>query len=223
MSKRKPKPPIDTYDEAAPLDRVPGEPLSANNALRDYYRFGDGRSLAKLLDAYKESTDADRFMISRWKGRGPTPPTRRRPTIEGWSVRFRWVERVARQVEIDAHQGDEYLRYARRQIEEAALEDVGRLREILRESLDAIPEQFRQISAELGREIAGSPSINVRLDVSTVKDAVAALDKMDIIARRTLGMTERREHIEGSVALGWRQVIERARAEHESEDENEQD
>ena len=68
------------WSRADPLARVGAETRLANAALRDYAAMGPGRSLDKLLDRYRSVPDAC--------------PTKRRPTLHEWSVRYAWQARV---------------------------------------------------------------------------------------------------------------------------------
>ena len=72
-----------TSDDA--FARQLGESKSANTALIDYTLMGAGeRSLRKLCDQYRAH-----------KAEGDDPPTVRLETLEDWSRKYRWQDRVA--------------------------------------------------------------------------------------------------------------------------------
>lgn len=69
-----------TFDLADPLRRIEGETVKAHRALQDYAIMGPGRSLRRLADDYQTQDK---------------PPTKRRQTLEKWSTKFAWQDRVA--------------------------------------------------------------------------------------------------------------------------------
>ncbi len=62
-------------------DVQPGESPRALQACNDFLRLGEGRSLVRLLARYTK-TDQNQ------------PPTRSRPTLKDWSMRFDWATRA---------------------------------------------------------------------------------------------------------------------------------
>ena len=60
------------------------ESTQARAAFEDYYNLGHKRTLMSLVEGYRNRTEAD-----------PSPPTRRKATIKGWSAKHRWQARVA--------------------------------------------------------------------------------------------------------------------------------
>jgi hypothetical protein len=104
-----------TYDQNNPLDRCRGETRRANDALRDYWLLGPGRSQAKLQQSYSKATSE-------------MPPTRHLRTIAGWSSKYQWQARIddAKQIlddeiakaEVDAYRervlGSGYALYYKR-------------------------------------------------------------------------------------------------------------
>ncbi len=71
-----------------PLARCKGETRKANDALRDYWLMGPGRSLAKLYQKYTKDTPE-------------SVPTHHLRTLKSWSTRFDWQARVDRAKELD--------------------------------------------------------------------------------------------------------------------------
>lgn len=71
-----------TWNADHPLDRCKGETRRANDALRDYWLMGPGRSLAKLRQSYIEPTSH--------------PPSRHLRTLAGWSTKYAWQARIDR-------------------------------------------------------------------------------------------------------------------------------
>lgn len=95
-----------SFDPANPLAKIPGESPRANQALRDYFAMGGGRSLRGLLESYSQQTDTK-------------PPTRRLKTLADWSTNLGWVARVEAQNALDL-EADKVLWAERRaQIREA--------------------------------------------------------------------------------------------------------
>lgn len=94
---------IDGWNPEAPLERIKGERVDANQALHDYALMGAGRSLAKLCNYYNGRGQAvGRPLAQSGGGAAPAgttppaqPPTKRLPTLETWSVRYDWQRRVA--------------------------------------------------------------------------------------------------------------------------------
>lgn len=72
------------WDKENPLTRCKGETRRANSSLTDYAMMGAGRSLRKLQERYQTVPESSPSQ----------PPTRRLPTLKGWSVRYSWQARV---------------------------------------------------------------------------------------------------------------------------------
>lgn len=77
---------MDWKRSSAPLEKMPQETSKANQALVDYAALGSGRSFAKLIERYQKVPK--------------TCPTTRLNTLKGWSVKYEWQARVARQEEL---------------------------------------------------------------------------------------------------------------------------
>lgn len=123
-----------------PIERLPDEPDRAWAAFLDYCRMGPGRSLRKLVGAYREQSEtARRAQAGGGPGAAELPPTRRLTTVEGWSDRYSWQARVA---EFDAQQqADDLARWAVRR-EKARDRDWAQgdgLREIADKLIGAAP------------------------------------------------------------------------------------
>lgn len=80
------------WDWQDPLARYIGETRRANDALRDYWLMGPGRSLRKLLDCYCRQIESETDTRE--------PPTRRGATLFLWSSKYRWQARIDRAKEI---------------------------------------------------------------------------------------------------------------------------
>lgn len=78
-----------TFDLEDPLARCPAETKKAHLALIDYAHQGPGRSLRKLHQAYisRQGSSSSRVDFE--------PPTKRLATLETWSAKYNWVDRVA--------------------------------------------------------------------------------------------------------------------------------
>lgn len=79
-----------TFDQNTPLNRIKGETIKAHSALMDYFlMFEDrDRSLEKLRRRYAESTPEKALTVHL-------------RTLKGWSARYHWQARIARQIEND--------------------------------------------------------------------------------------------------------------------------
>jgi len=109
-----------TFDNDAPLNRMPGESAKSHTSLMDYWLMGGGRSLQKLLDQYIQG-HSDKPPIK-------APPTKKWTTLTTWSHKNHWQARIARQKEIDDEIALE--QYRQRHMSEAEvlarLADMGR-------------------------------------------------------------------------------------------------
>lgn len=74
------------FIEHEDLQPQPGESAKAFRAFTDYCGMGSGRSLRRLVQAYRGQSDG--------KPAAELPPTLHVRTLEGWSSSFRWTERV---------------------------------------------------------------------------------------------------------------------------------
>lgn len=95
------------FDPANPLAKMPGETQRANDALRDYYAMGPGRSLTNLLESYRNQEATK------------PPPTKRLDSLKGWSTKFAWVARVEAQRALDLESDKLLWDERRRQIRES--------------------------------------------------------------------------------------------------------
>lgn len=77
-----------TWNADHPLDRCRGETRRANDALRDYWLMGPGRSIEKLYEHYRQEHDRETT--------GKEPPTRCLRTLYGWSSKYQWQARIDR-------------------------------------------------------------------------------------------------------------------------------
>ena len=93
-----------TFDAENPLDRLPGESLRANQALRDYTLMGAGRSIRKLQ--------------ARYKNHGGSVPTRGLKTLLVWSSQHHWQARVAEWERLQARAEEAEWIDRRRQVRE---------------------------------------------------------------------------------------------------------
>lgn len=173
-----------------PLARRAGVRQYMNDALRDYYEIGSGRSLAKLHAAYTLAADANPTTVASWQSRGPEPPTTNLRNLEKWSSRHNWQDRVAARAKMDAESRDTRRLEARVRIEDEALEDADALRAMLRASLQEVRAQLSKIGLEVGAGVDGEPSVTVTVDVDSLNKATTALDRLDQVARRSLGLPE---------------------------------
>ena len=189
------------FNPDSPLDRIPGESLRANTALRDYLFMGPGRSIRKLFERYRDQTEIEARSENGPLRLAPAeppskPPTTRLATLLDWSRKFAWQERVtARQEIIDI--AEELKWEGRRQKQR---EEEWNLREKYHELLLAVFAQMpnfiktkRRTIKETGQEI-----ITLGMDSVFIAKATDAFSKL---GRLAAGMaTEHQEH-SGSVSL----------------------
>lgn len=133
------------YDPESPLDRVTGESLKANTALRDYYNLGPGRSLKRLHKLYTERREAGEIL----------PPLRSQMTINNFSIRWEWQARVAAQTLIDAKAEKIALDQRRRELIEAEWNQSRTLKNLS----DTILAQAPNFIKTSRRVIKGSPKV----------------------------------------------------------------
>lgn len=126
----------------APLNRIKWESKNANIALRDYYRMGPGRSLAKLHAKYLQEESIE-------------PPTRKRYTIDTWCLKNHWVKRVAAKQALDDAEEERLWAARRRQVREQDWEMADKLRGVAAKILEEAPifvkQQRRFIKGEEGQ------------------------------------------------------------------------
>jgi len=124
------------FDNEHPLDRLPGEPRTANTALRDYYEMGVGRSLRGLVDQYRNNLQ-EKTQVN--------PPSLRLSTVFTWSTKYSWQERVDLMTGVDLKAANEAKRKA---LEEKAQRWVDRQNEV-RERDWSQGEQLRELVDKL--------------------------------------------------------------------------
>jgi len=124
------------WDYDNPLARSRGESRRANAALCDYEALGPGRSLARLVKGYRGELPQDHplrsFFVDRaYCGGKPLamPPSKRLPTVEGWSSGFAWQARLERLAEIRAEEREAVRRARLQALEDADWEEGQALRE----------------------------------------------------------------------------------------------
>jgi hypothetical protein len=88
-----------TWDRADPLTRARGESARANQALCDYARMGEGRSLRKLHQRYILQSSNNPLT-------GIRPPTTSLATLGTWSMRFDWPARADRNDRLAAQEAE---------------------------------------------------------------------------------------------------------------------
>lgn len=125
------------YDPAAPIQKVKGESWKANTALKDYYLMGGSRSLRKLLSIYKKQAISK---DTAKKGDRDPPPTNSINTINSWSKRNRWQERVIDQAAIDTNTDLAKWAQRRDEIREEDYKAGKKIRGLAIEILEHTPE-----------------------------------------------------------------------------------
>lgn len=181
-----------TFDNDNPLTRCKGESKKATQALWDYYHMGTGRSLRKMHEIYNKQRAS--------KEQTDLPPTMRWSTLCGWSFKFAWQARVARQTEIEREEDAALWRERRRQIRERDWEQGGRLRALADAILDEAPK-FAKTTRRLVRGQGGEPDrevITIRLDGGlAVKSAKGGSD----LQRLGGEMETERKEVSGTIQI----------------------
>jgi hypothetical protein len=125
---------LEDYDHKDPLKRCKFESRNANQALRDYAHMGPRRAADGLVEFYQTQR------VERVNYR---PPSLRRTTITGWSVKYRWVERAHAWEDIEIENDDVLWKQRRKDIKERDFVTSNRLRELADGLLSEAPNFFR--------------------------------------------------------------------------------
>lgn len=140
------------FDPEAPLDKCRGESESANQALNDYARMGPRRSLAKLLDVYRKQQEGGQAASNESAGIPVMPPTVRKTTLEGWSTKYRWLDRVAAWASIEKQKDDDLWEERRRKLKEDDWTQGDLLRERAQSFLAQLPRFLRSSTETVERD-----------------------------------------------------------------------
>lgn len=162
------------WNDDKPLDRAKGESRKAAQALWDYANMGPGRSLAKLLELYQNST----------KTVPTSAPTLVLNTLKAWSVRYDWQARVARWEVIErAAEADVWAR-RREEFREQALEVSELARDVALRLLNHPPVE--KVLVDQGED--GKPAVyQIKPMRWTLGHVVSLMGMSDRIGRLTLG------------------------------------
>lgn len=172
-----------------PLSRVYRESLRSNRAFRDYWNMGEGRSLRRLLEKYRENTDKD-----------PTDkqPSTKWNTICAWSKHFEWQARIARLTELrnekeEFEQEREWREY-RKELREKERELS---RQLIKKAEDMLKFPLARVSGEENGNVTVINPAGWRL-----RDAARLLDTASKIGRLSAEMeTERSDITSGGKPL----------------------
>lgn len=179
------------FDIDDPLARIPGESKRANSALRDYFFMGDGRSLRKLLEIYKEQSLNNSLT---------TPPALRFITLANWSSSYFWQDRISRMTEIEREKDYQLWESRRRQIRETDYSNAQRLRDLFDRAMDEAPN-FIKTRRKFIAGKDGSPDreiVTLSFDTNAVARIAELASKLDRLAAEM--ETERtRSDVSGSI------------------------
>lgn len=196
-----------TFDPANPLAKMPGEKQRANDALRDYYAMGSGRSLRGLTEYYSRlSTDESPTRI----------PTKNFRTISIWSSKFSWVARIEAQRALDLESEKSIWEERRKQIRESdwsqgvALRDLAN--KVMAEGVNFIKTRRRVVKGsprivdQTGRVLdPGTPEqiiVTMALDGGfLVKAAVTGSELSRLAAEMTTNRQALDVDVSGSMAV----------------------
>lgn len=171
-----------TWDADEPLGRRAGESRKANAALHDYHLMGAGRSLRKLWRRYRTVTETSPGQ--------ELPPTRRLPTLKGWSVRFHWQERVGAAEALDAAERRRTRLERQIEVDDRDWDLGGELRDLAQAILDEGPKYLRARHKFI-KGTGGKPDreiITVALDAPT---AIRAAKLASDMQRAATGLGKR--------------------------------
>jgi hypothetical protein len=162
-----------SFDPERPLDRIQGETLRANAALRAYALMGPGRSLRKLAQNGSQQTG-----------------TKHLPSLERWSRQLGWVRRVEAWEQIQAEEDERLWAERRNEVRELGFQKGMALMELVDGILAEAPKfvrTTRHFDKANKREI-----VTMQLDLRV---ALRALREADRILRLSSEMeTDRQSH-----------------------------
>ena len=127
------------WNKEDPLAKCRGESRKANDALRDYWLMGKGRSLSKLHRLYTEGSP------------GGSVPTRQERTLKGWSSKFAWQARIDRAKALQDAETDRLWQERQMQIRE----DGWRVGQNLREKVEQVLGQSYGLKGVRQKKLSG--------------------------------------------------------------------
>lgn len=172
------------FDPEKPLARLTNEAMKAHAALLDYYQLGDGRSMTKLLERYRDVPK--------------TSPTRRLPTLKKWSVTHFWQARIEAQKLLDDAEDARLWAERRQAIREADFAQAEKLRKLANDILDQAPsfikQKRRRVKGENGEpdQVIVTLELNPRLLIDAAKLA-------SDLGRRAAGMETETVNLTGEI------------------------
>ncbi len=122
------------------------ETAKARQAFEDYVMLGPDRSLVKLAGEYRQRSAAGRAV-----------PTKRKATLEKWSVRHSWQDRVLARVEEDA----DAIRIALRERAVAFRERAMALQERMATAIEVDVSRYLKKLEDKGGVILGKDAANL--------------------------------------------------------------
>jgi len=182
------------WNKDDPLARYKGESRRANDALQDYYLMGSGRSLAKLLERYRGQSEGK-------PGVGE-PPTRRKATLEGWSVRYQWQARVDRAKELDDQRTQELWEQRQEETRQTGWDKGQELVRRAGEYLKLLPTFMRTTEQEVIDSKTGERVriITTQLNASFAQITGAIKTGVEL-QRQAAGMETEHKKISGEVTV----------------------
>ena len=174
-----------TFDQDAPLSRIPYETLKAHNALMDYFLMGAGRSFSKLFDQWQR--------IQNVPGSLPNdPPTKRFQTLKDWSAKYHWQARIAQQAEND----DAIILEQRRQAQEQIIEQFRKRHMSEAEALALVADHARGNMADFA-------GVRAQSDLAENPQAALVKNITQHYTQTTRGTGEDKQaEIKARIALG---------------------
>lgn len=161
------------FDPEKPLARLAGEPLKNHSALLDYYALGDGRSLSKLLESYRDAPGL--------------PLTRRIKTLKVWSSGFAWQARIEAQKTLDDDEDARKWAERRQAIREADYQQAEKLRGLANDMLAQAPSFIKQKRRTVKGADGAPDQVIITLELNSRLLIDAAKTASDL-SRRAAGM-----------------------------------
>lgn len=162
-------------EQSEALARLSGETARAYAAFLDYVKLGEGRSLRRLLEQY-QAWHGEKRRQSDGKVTADLPPTTRLRTLEGWSTRYRWQERLAAYQAELARREQAVWERRRAEVREADWQMSAELRELVRAALAQLP-QFIKTTRTYVKGRDGEPDREV---VTVQHDLPALLKALEV-------------------------------------------
>lgn len=197
-----------------PLAPIDGETDKANQGLHDYALMGRHRALKKLAEKYEE----DERRRARGDTSVPDPPTLSEYTINNWSAKYDWQNRVLQWEMLQRERDEELWQQRRDQVRDDDWTHATKLRNLALRIIDAAPafiNRTRKVVDEGKPEIRdltgevlekGRP----REIVVTVALSVTDLARIEKLAHKLARLAAEMDEVGRRPSADWRKEAEQA-------------